>query len=93
MTQLLPPDEHEPRIQVIVGNDGGGTIFDGLEVARTASPTAIERVMFTPQSVDIESLARAYGWSHSRAATAGELHAALTVPVTGPSILEVPLAR
>ena len=30
---LLPPDEDEPRLQVIVGNDGGGTIFDGLEVA------------------------------------------------------------
>ncbi|MFD3443164.1 2-succinyl-5-enolpyruvyl-6-hydroxy-3-cyclohexene-1-carboxylic-acid synthase [Microbacteriaceae bacterium 4G12] len=85
--------EQLPRIQVIVGNDGGGTIFDGLEVARTASPTAIERVMFTPQSVDIEALARAYGWAHSRAATAGELNAALTVPVTGPSILEVPLER
>jgi 2-succinyl-5-enolpyruvyl-6-hydroxy-3-cyclohexene-1-carboxylate synthase len=85
--------EQLPRIQVIVGNDGGGTIFDGLEVARTAAPSAIERVLFTPQSVDIESLARAYGWAHSRAATAGELSAALTVPVTGPSILEVPLAR
>ncbi|MCR2825977.1 2-succinyl-5-enolpyruvyl-6-hydroxy-3-cyclohexene-1-carboxylic-acid synthase, partial [Microbacterium sp. zg.Y909] len=33
---LLPPHEHEPRIQVIVGNDGGGTIFDGLEVAAVA---------------------------------------------------------
>jgi 2-succinyl-5-enolpyruvyl-6-hydroxy-3-cyclohexene-1-carboxylate synthase len=85
--------EQLPRIQVIVGNDGGGTIFDGLEVARTAHPSAIERVMFTPQSVDIESLARAYGWAHSRAGTAGELSAALTTPVTGPSILEVPLAR
>jgi 2-succinyl-5-enolpyruvyl-6-hydroxy-3-cyclohexene-1-carboxylate synthase len=85
--------EQLPRIQVIVGNDGGGTIFDGLEVARTAHPTAIERVMFTPQSADIESLARAYGWAHSRATTAGELHAALTAPVTGPSILEVPLPR
>ncbi len=85
--------EQLPRIQVIVGNDGGGTIFDGLEVARTAAPTAIERVMFTPQSVDIESLARAYGWAYSRAATAGELSSALTVPVTGPAILEVPLAR
>lgn len=85
--------ERLPRVQVIVGNDGGGTIFDGLEVARTAAPSAIERVMFTPQSVDIESLARAYGWGYARAATAGELGAALTAPVTGPSILEVPLDR
>ncbi|BDZ40562.1 hypothetical protein GCM10025863_31760 [Microbacterium suwonense] len=33
---LLPADEPRPRIQVIVGNDGGGTIFDGLEVAGSA---------------------------------------------------------
>ncbi len=31
---LLPPAEGEPRIQVIVGNDGGGTIFDGSRGAR-----------------------------------------------------------
>ena len=33
---LFPDGEPRPRIQVVVGNDGGGTIFDGLEVAATA---------------------------------------------------------
>lgn len=85
--------EAPPRIQVIVGNDGGGTIFDGLEVAKSASTEALERVLFTPQSVNIEDLAHAYGWGYSRASTVGALTTALTSPVPGPSIVEVPLSR
>ena len=85
--------ESPPRIQVIVGNDGGGTIFDGLEVAASAAASALDRVLFTPQRVDIESLARAYGWHYVRASTIGALTTALTSPAGGPSIVEVPLTR
>ncbi|MBT1636616.1 2-succinyl-5-enolpyruvyl-6-hydroxy-3-cyclohexene-1-carboxylic-acid synthase [Clavibacter michiganensis] len=90
---LLGTGERVPRIQVIVGNDGGGTIFDGLEVSRTAAPDAIDRVMFTPQRVDLAALARAYGWTHLRAATHGELEAALTTASEAPLLIEVPLVR
>ena len=90
---LLAPGETRPRVQVVVGNDGGGTIFDGLEVAATASPTAVDRVLFTPQQVDLESLAAAYGWAYVRAATRSALESALTAPVTGPTLVEVPLHR
>jgi 2-succinyl-5-enolpyruvyl-6-hydroxy-3-cyclohexene-1-carboxylate synthase len=90
---LLGDGEPHPRIQVIVGNDGGGTIFDALEVAASASPEAFDRVQFTPQHVDLAALARAYGWGHTRAATRGELDEALGTAVTGPAIVEVPLAR
>jgi 2-succinyl-5-enolpyruvyl-6-hydroxy-3-cyclohexene-1-carboxylate synthase len=90
---LIPPAEDRPRLQVIVGNDGGGTIFDGLEVASTAPATAMDRVLFTPQRVDFAALAAAYGWDYSRAGTRSELESALTAPPAGPSILEVPLER
>ncbi|RGE19160.1 2-succinyl-5-enolpyruvyl-6-hydroxy-3-cyclohexene-1-carboxylic-acid synthase [Leucobacter sp. wl10] len=90
---LLPEGEGRPRIQLFVGNDGGGTIFDGLEVAGSADPAALERVMYTPQRVEIAALARAYGWTHRRVAARGELENLLTEPVTGPEIVEVPLAR
>ncbi|AJW80163.1 2-succinyl-5-enolpyruvyl-6-hydroxy-3-cyclohexene-1-carboxylic-acid synthase [Clavibacter michiganensis] len=90
---LIGTGERVPRIQVIVGNDGGGTIFDGLEVADTAAPAAIDRVMFTPQRVDLASLAKAYGWTHLRASTHGELEAALTTASEAPLLIEVPLAR
>jgi 2-succinyl-5-enolpyruvyl-6-hydroxy-3-cyclohexene-1-carboxylate synthase len=84
--------EQRPRMQVIVGNDGGGTIFDGLEVAATADPELIDRVLLTPQSVDLSALAAAYGWEYRRVANRGELAPALT-PSGGQVLIEVPLAR
>ena len=88
---LFGVGEQRPRIQVIVGNDHGGTIFDGLEVAQTAGE-AFERVLLTAQEVSIEQLAAAYGWAYVRVDTRGQLDQALTASV-GPTIVEVPLDR
>ena len=90
---LLAPGEAEPRLQVIVGVDGGGSIFDGLEVAATAPAEAMERVLYTPRKVDLKSLAAAYGWDYEFAATRADLERALTGAPTRPTILEVPLLR
>ena len=90
---LLGAGETRPRILVVVGNDGGGTIFDALEVAGSAPAEAFDRVQYTPQQVDLASLAAAYGWEYRRATTRGELDDALGTAVTGPTLLEVPLAR
>ncbi|MDR6200527.1 2-succinyl-5-enolpyruvyl-6-hydroxy-3-cyclohexene-1-carboxylate synthase [Microbacterium sp. SORGH_AS428] len=90
---LLPAAEAEPRIQVIVGNDGGGTIFDGLEVASVADAAAIDRVQYTPQSVRLEHLALAYGWEYRRITTRAALDQALTSPAGGRQLIEVPLER
>ena len=84
--------ELRPRIQVIVGNDNGGTIFDGLEVAQTAPADALDRVLLTPQRVSIEQLAAAYGWSYLRVDNRGQLDQALTASA-GPTLIEVPLQR
>lgn len=83
--------EQRPRVQVIVGNDGGGTIFDVLEVAQSAGP-GFERVLYTPQQAPVEALAAAYGWEYRRADTRGSLDQALTASA-GPTIIEVPLPR
>ena len=90
---LLGQGEQRPRIQVIVGNDGGGTIFDALEVAGSAPPEAFDRVQFTPQQVDLAALAAAYGWGYVRVTTRGELDEALTGRIDGPQLVEVPLDR
>jgi len=90
---LQAPGETPPRIQVIVGNDGGGTIFDDLEVARTADPDAMTRVQYTPQTADLAALAAAYGWDHTRVTTRSALDQALLAPLTRPRIIEVPLDR
>lgn len=90
---LLPPDETEPRLQVIVGNDGGGTIFDSLEVASSAPPGDLDRAFYTPHTVRLEQLALAYGWAYQRVTTRTALDQALTTPRGGRQIIEVPLAR
>lgn len=90
---LLGAGERQPRLQLIVGNDGGGSIFDALEVAGSAPAAAFDRVQFTPQHVELASLAAAYGWKYARASIRSELDEALGTRVEGPSILEVPLPR
>jgi 2-succinyl-5-enolpyruvyl-6-hydroxy-3-cyclohexene-1-carboxylate synthase len=90
---LMGSGEARPRIQLVVGNDGGGTIFDSLEVAGTADRDAFDRVLFTPHRVGIAALAAAYGWEHRLVTGRGDLDSALASPPGGPSILEVPLPR
>lgn len=90
---LLPPHEAEPRLQVIVGNDGGGTIFDSLEVAAVASKEAMDRVLYTPHTTRFEHLALAYGWEYHRVTTRAALDQVLTSPVGGRQLIEVPLTR
>lgn len=89
----IPEGEFRPRVQLFVGNDGGGSIFDTLEVADQGDAQLFDRVMFTPQQVNLEALATAYGWAYRRIDTRGELNRLLTEPVTGPELVEVPLER
>ncbi|WP_208004370.1 2-succinyl-5-enolpyruvyl-6-hydroxy-3-cyclohexene-1-carboxylic-acid synthase [Labedella populi] len=90
---LLAAGETPPRLQLVVGDDGGGTIFDGLEVATSARKDDIDRVLYTPRSVDFEALARGFGWGHARATTRAELDQALTAQTSAPTLIEVPLER
>ncbi|WP_349428564.1 2-succinyl-5-enolpyruvyl-6-hydroxy-3-cyclohexene-1-carboxylic-acid synthase [Microbacterium sp. LWS13-1.2] len=90
---LLPPHEEQPRIQLVVGNDGGGTIFDGLEVAAVAGSEVMDRVLYTPHEVNLEQLALAYGWEYRRVTTRSALDQALTTAVEGRQLIEVPLER
>ena len=89
---LFGTGEVRPRLQVIVGNDGGGTIFDSLEVATSALPESFDRVLYTGHEVSLEQLAAAYGWNYKRVANRGDLDSALT-PIDGTTLIEVPLAR
>ena len=89
---LFGAGEPRPRIQVIVGNDVGGTLFDSLEVAATAASDDFERVLLTPQQVSLEQLAAAYGWAYKLVSNRGELDEALT-PTEGTTLIEVPLPR
>ena len=78
---------------MIVGNDGGGTIFDGIEVAQVASQSAMTRVQLTPHTIDYRGARRGVRWEYVRATTRSELDTALLAPISGPQIVEVPLDR
>jgi 2-succinyl-5-enolpyruvyl-6-hydroxy-3-cyclohexene-1-carboxylate synthase len=90
---LCGEGERRPRVQVVVGNDGGGTIFDSLEVAQSAPASAMDRVFLTPHAVNLEALATAYGWNYRTAATVGELERVITGAGAGPELVEVKLVR
>lgn len=62
---LVPATEREPDLDIVVVNDSGGAIFDQLEHGavgrREGQSETVERFFGTPQTVDIEALADAYG--------------------------------
>lgn len=76
----IDPADGELQIQIVVGNDGGGTIFAGLEMAEQLAPKTFERLFTTPQQVDLWHLAQAYGWNYIRVETRTELDEALKAP-------------
>ncbi|MHA6669903.1 2-succinyl-5-enolpyruvyl-6-hydroxy-3-cyclohexene-1-carboxylic-acid synthase [Homoserinimonas sp. A447] len=84
--------EPRPRMQVIVGNDGGGTIFDELEVAETAPADSFDRVLYTQHTADLSAIAAAYGWRYLRVSNRSDLDQALTAS-DGQVLIEVPLPR
>lgn len=73
-----PGSGDQGRVQLFVANDGGGTIFDSLEVRNSAPGPDFDRVFHTPQEVDLQSLATAYGWAYRAVTTMGELTEAMT---------------
>lgn len=89
----LTQGEDVPNVQVIVGNDHGGTIFDALEVSQSATPENIDRVLLTPVTVDFEKLAEGFGWSYLKVSTVSQLEAALVAPQALPQLVEVELER
>ena len=74
---MIDPIDANLNIQLIVGNDGGGTIFEGLEVAKNLPRDAFEKLFYTPQRVNLELLAGAYGWAYERVTSVGQLELAL----------------
>ena len=86
--------EPEVDLQVIVLDDGGGTIFATLEHGRQEHQGVFERYFATPQHLDIAALAAGFGARHLLIqGTEGlpELARELSAPVRGRSVLQVQL--
>lgn len=85
----LTVDRNDPNLnlQVIVANDGGGTIFETLEIAKTIDAPAFDRLFKTRQNVDFWHLAEAYGWQYLRVEKLEQLAEALQT--RGRALIEV----
>jgi 2-succinyl-5-enolpyruvyl-6-hydroxy-3-cyclohexene-1-carboxylate synthase len=77
-------------IQLVVGNDGGGSIFESLEMRESLSDREFDRLFRTPQAVNIATLAIAYGWLHIPVANETQLAQALKQK--GRVVIEVALS-
>jgi len=83
--------ETQPDVQVVVLNDGGGSIFTRLEHADAAPPGLFARYFTTRQGVDFAALAAATGAAHRAVDDTAGLGALLAEPVRGCSLVEVRL--
>ena len=66
----------QPRpsnLTIVVANDNGGGIFEGLEVGAPTLREQFEKAFGTPHDVDIESLCEGYGVAYARAESTAEL--------------------
>ncbi|MGV0444674.1 2-succinyl-5-enolpyruvyl-6-hydroxy-3-cyclohexene-1-carboxylic-acid synthase [Corynebacterium ureicelerivorans] len=75
---LIGAGETRPgNLTIVVANDDGGGIFEGLEPGADHLRGAFERAFGTPHGTDVEKLAQAYGADYRRADTLAELHQVL----------------
>ena len=83
--------EPEVDLQVIVLDDGGGTIFATLEHGRTEHQGVFERYFATPQQVDFAALAAGFGARYALIESLPDLAREMSAPVRGRSVLHVRL--
>ena len=64
-------------VQLIVGNDNGGHIFDRLEMRAHLSSDWFEKLFTTSQQVDLESVVSGFGWKYFKVSDSAGLSTAL----------------
>ena len=66
-------------VQLIVGNDRGGHIFDRLEMRENLSDAWFEKLFTTPQQLDLSAIVSGFGWKYVKAGTSAELDRAMAL--------------
>jgi 2-succinyl-5-enolpyruvyl-6-hydroxy-3-cyclohexene-1-carboxylate synthase len=90
----IGPAEPRPDLCVVVVNNDGGGIFEGLEPA-AFRPGPFERVFGTPHGAAVEQLAAAFGVPYTLAEQPGDVAKAVAAATggTGPRLVEARTAR
>lgn len=90
---LTSVGEDPPGLRIVVSNDGGGSIFAGLEQGADEFAADFERVFATGQRADIAFLATGAGATHRRVESVAELSGALEEELRGIEVIEAVLDR
>ena len=65
------------QVQLIVGNDNGGHIFDRLEMREHVSTAWFEKLFTTSQELDLKSVVTGFGWNYQVVRSIAELENAM----------------
>jgi 2-succinyl-5-enolpyruvyl-6-hydroxy-3-cyclohexene-1-carboxylate synthase len=87
MNGLLAYGRAGVEATMVVFNNGGGSIFDFLPIARHRE--GYEELFGTPTGLDLEKVAAVYGLPYRRVAS----HGALDTALEGPGMVEIELNR
>lgn len=93
MNVLAARPGKDTPIQVVVMDDGGGSIFASLEHGAEEYAHLYERFFAVPQAMEPVRLAKAMGWQAKRVETLADLEKCLAKPIVGRSLLHVPIVR
>lgn len=84
---LIGPLERRPDLRIVIANDGGGTIFSGLEHG-AAKASRLERVFTTPHGARLGAIAWAFGARHVVVRDRDDLAEALADTTKGIDVIE-----
>ena len=93
MNVLAARPGKDVSMQVVVMDDGGGSIFASLEHGMKKYAHLYERFFAVPQALDPVAAAESMGWNARRIDTLAELEISLASPIDGRSLLYVPIKR
>ena len=85
--------ESVPDLRVVVLDDRGGSIFQGLEQGAETYAEHFERVFGTPQRVDVAAAARGLGVETTECGNLDDLVEALARPISGLQVVVVGVDR
>lgn len=92
LTSLARPAEETENVQILVLDDGGGSIFASLEHGH--APEALyEKYFGVRQNVDFIKAAQAFGWEPIEVVDTEHLREVLNRPVRGRSVVHIRIDR
>ncbi|MDO5083324.1 MAG: 2-succinyl-5-enolpyruvyl-6-hydroxy-3-cyclohexene-1-carboxylic-acid synthase [Arachnia propionica] len=86
---VAPPTEPSVQMRVVLVDDNGGSIFEGLEQGAREFRHAFDRVFRTPQCINSAHVAAAFGWKVDEVRSLAALLGLLDDTISGRELLRL----